>query len=128
MKPSALGAVLQKWEAVVRILSSELDESRRILRTHIVETALPLNASQAAEYRQKLEENAPAEVREMINSFEEQGVIRGKRELMLHLIQVKFGSISDSLKDVIKAMDSQQLDRFSERLLLAQSIEELKPA
>lgn len=43
MKPGHIGSVLQKWNSIRHILTSPLDESRKILLTNIVENYLPLS-------------------------------------------------------------------------------------
>jgi hypothetical protein len=141
MRQSSVGPVLQKWQAILRILSSEVDESRKILLSNIVENYLPLSGSQAEDFEEIVRQNTPEEVVEMLSIYEErgiekgiqrgiaqgieQGILRGQRAMTLTLLKAKFGEISQAVIDRVEQMQEEELLTLGENLLKAESLKEL---
>lgn len=78
----------------------------------------------AADRRQDLE------VREMAQTaaqaYEARGRIEGRHEMLLHQMRIKFGALPDAVVAKIEAIQTAaRLDRLSEQILIAQSIEEM---
>ncbi|HLJ57636.1 MAG TPA: hypothetical protein VKT77_21555 [Chthonomonadaceae bacterium] len=58
----------------------------------------------------------------------EQGVVRGKRESLLRQLATKFGAVPDPIAAAVEAMaDSSELQRLSDLILSANTIEEMFP-
>jgi hypothetical protein len=60
-----------------------------------------------------------------IQQGERQGERRGKAEMLLRLIQAKFGPPSPEVETRIERAEREQLDHWSVRVLTAQSTDEL---
>jgi hypothetical protein len=125
MKPSRIGSVVQKWDAIRRILTSQLDESRKILLTNIVENYLPLSDAEAEQYQHLVEQDNTEEVEEMISVYEERGIVKGEQRMLLSLLQTKFGSVPESVELRIRKMDSIELEALSKQILTATTLKEL---
>ncbi len=50
---------------------------------------------------------------------------RGKQEILLHLLEVRFGAVPESAVTQVRAMSGAQLTRLSERLLDATTLAEM---
>jgi hypothetical protein len=141
MRPSAVGSVLHKWQTVRRILTSSLDESRKILLATVVETYLPLSGTAEEEYQRIARAEMPQEVQGMLSIYEErgiakgiaqgieqgieQGILRGQRDLLLKQLQARFGELSEAATAKVQAMTSTDLETLSLQLLRAASLAEL---
>lgn len=60
-----------------------------------------------------------------IDRYIEQGLQQGEAELLLELLQEKFGTVSADQQQKIQAADRPTLRRWSKRLLHANSIHEI---
>jgi hypothetical protein len=125
MKPSSVGSVLQKWEAIRRILTSSLDESRKILLTNVVENYIPLSETEAEQYNQLVEQDNTREAEEMISVYEERGIVKGQRLALLRLLRQKFGLLPEAVEVRVRKMDTPELEVLIDRILTATTLEEL---
>jgi hypothetical protein len=56
----------------------------------------------------------------------EQGVEQGARQMLLRQLGVRFGPLSDDVKQRVKAISSfERLNQIAEQLLVARSLEEM---
>jgi hypothetical protein len=62
----------------------------------------------------------------MLTVYEERGILRGKRDTLLRLLRRKFGDLPESVAAKVQAIQTEaELDRLSERILDAGSLEEM---
>ncbi len=62
----------------------------------------------------------------MLTVYEERGILRGKRDTLLRLLRRKFGELPESVLARVQAIQTEaELDRLSERILDAGSLEEM---
>ena len=89
-----------------------------------------LSAEKEQVYQRLIREVYP-EVNEMITNplieqGRQQGVQQGKQSILLQLLNAKFGTLSESVVQEIRAITSEkELDRFSLRILTANSLDEM---
>lgn len=126
MKPSRLGRILQKALSLRQALTSPIDEARKSLLVNLIETYLKLNAREEVEYTRILGQEDVQEVGEMLTIYEERGILRGKRDVLLRLMRLKFGELPEPVIEKVGAIEAEaELDTLSERILTARSLEEM---
>jgi hypothetical protein len=130
MKPGRLGLLAEKYRSMQQTLLSSVDEARKSLLLNLIETYMPLNAEQEAEFAQLLGQEEAQEVRRMITVYEERGIAKGitqgKREMLLHQMRLKFGELPEPILTKVEAIATEtELDALSERILTANSLEEM---
>jgi flagellar biosynthesis/type III secretory pathway protein FliH len=54
-----------------------------------------------------------------------QGEVAGRMELLLRLVRKRFGDVSPTIEDRIRSADGDTLDRWAERILTANRIDEV---
>jgi hypothetical protein len=54
----------------------------------------------------------------------EKGILRGRADIILRLLTVRFGTIGDDVKARIAAATADELDAIAERLLTAKTLPE----
>lgn len=54
----------------------------------------------------------------------EEGLAQGRAEVLLKLLRLKFGSLPESAEEKVRQASLEELDRWAERVLSAQSLEE----
>ena len=97
---------------------------------YAIETYLSLNDSEEQIYQQLIRENYP-EVNEMITNplierGRREGIQEGKQLILLQQLSAKFGGLSESVTQEIRAISSEQkLDELSLRILTADSLDEM---
>ena len=63
----------------------------------------------------------------MLFVYEERGILRGKREMLLNLMRRKFGTLPESVEASIRVVKvAAELDRLAERMLDAPSLTEMQ--
>jgi hypothetical protein len=141
MQGSGIGPVLQKWQAIRRILTSSLDESRKILLATVVENYLLLSEEAEEEYLRVARSEMPEEVQSMLSIYEErgiakgiargieqgiaEGILRGQRQLLLKQLRAKFGELPETAVTRVQAMEAPDLDALAESLLKAEALAEV---
>ena len=138
MKASKEGRPYQKQVSLQRIATSGVDDARKMLLANIVETYLPLSAAEQEQFAALLAQPGTEETRQMISVYEErgiakglqqglqEGIVGGKRDTLLRLLRVKFGALPPSVEAQVQAIaDEAQLDTLSERVLTANSLQDM---
>jgi hypothetical protein len=136
MRPATIGRLEQKWQALVEIARSALNDARKLMLANVVESYLILNESENAEIARRTSEQE--EVTTMISVYEErgikigiergiaQGVLRGQRDALLRQMRAKFGElpleVSAKVEDIT---DTAVLEELLVRVLTANSLEEM---
>lgn len=139
MRVGRLGKAVQKYQSLLKIAGSELDEAHKALLANVVETYLKLDVNEVADFQRMVARPEAEEVREMISVYEargiekgrvqgiEQGIARGKREMLMHLLAVKFGTLPENVRQKIETIEgTDALDTLSERVLTASTLEEMQ--
>jgi flagellar biosynthesis/type III secretory pathway protein FliH len=54
-----------------------------------------------------------------------EGVLEGERRILLHQLEVLFGSLSERIVARVQAADAAELERFAERIITAASAEQV---
>jgi hypothetical protein len=136
------GVVEHKWTALRAVATSgALNAAQRILLASFVEVFLPLasGSPEASEFERRLSESSGgAEVRAMINIYEERGfdrgmqqgmirgVLEGKREAFALLYRTRFGELPASLSARLDAVtDVTEVDSLFQRLATATTPKDL---
>lgn len=112
------------------------NEARTNLLGSVVDTFLPLNRDADVEAFAALiaSEVSGAEVKQVFSTFEERGEIRGKqigviqgqRALLTRLLSLKFGPLPEPVETRLSEIyDTPQIEALAEKMLTAQSLEEL---
>jgi hypothetical protein len=126
MRPSALGRVLQKALSLQATLASAVDEARKSLLINIIETYLTLTEREEEEFRQAIGQSHLQEVTHMLTIYEERGILKGKRDLLLKQLHIKFGVLPDAISAKVQAIDTEaELDTLAERVLSASTLAEM---
>lgn len=132
MRPGSAGRARLKFETLRRIAQSSVDDARTGLLGTVIETLLPLNRRSDRERFAELLASEPsgAEVRQVYNIFEERGeqrgIIRGQQVFLTRMLRTKFGELSADVEARVAAISKQaDLERLADKLLTAQSLEEL---
>jgi hypothetical protein len=90
-----------------------------------VETYLPLTKVEEEEF-QELIEHEEVQVMEFITSWQRKGELIARREILIRLLQVKFGSVPETTVQQVQNLSSkEELERLLEQLLLANSLTEM---
>ena len=112
--PSALAALAA---------AAGFDDARALLYSDLVLTALDDAARIALE---ALMQDKPYEIQsDFIRRYFDEGKAEGKADIVLKLVQLKFGAPADELRARITGASSETLDRWAERVLTATSIDEV---
>ncbi len=108
------------------ILRSDLNEVQAAILVHFLETYLPLEPAEEQEFQQLI----PREEVETVKyntPWHRQGRLDARREILLRLLRVKFGSVSSTTEQrVLSIKSTEELDRLLEQLIHAESIEKME--
>jgi hypothetical protein len=100
----------------------------------VFETYFPLSGKELEAFRhivarkeyQKVQDTELTWADKLILEGEEKGIIKGKRETLKRLLTVKFGPLAPNVEGRIDAIaSSEELDRCLDRMLTAESLDEL---
>lgn len=128
MKPSRLGKVAQKFQSLLAMARSGVDEARLALLTNVVETYLKLDNAEQANFKALTATPEGKEIEMVVSVYEVRGIEKGKRETLLRLIELKFRSVQESIRVRLEAItDIDELDGLLDTIYNAQSIEEIWP-
>ncbi len=130
-----------------RVGTSEHDEARKFLLTHIVEAYWQLTRQEAARFPQLLQREGFREAQKMEFAWADklreeghqkgrqegrlegldEGLLKGKRDTLLRLMMAKFGPLSEELATRIQGLESlEELDQYLDRLVTASSLAEMQ--
>lgn len=138
MRPGPWSRAEHKMECLRRIAAADLPAKNRWLPGNWVETYLQLNERETAEYERLRELAANREVKVMEMTWAErmeaeytrkgieQGVER-LREVVLSLLNRRFGSVPDTVRQKVEAIDTMEpLAHLAERVLDLKSVEDVE--
>ena len=127
MQPLALGRAAQKLVSLQQVLSSGVDEARRVLLTNLIETYLTLSTEESVEYESLVSQSDESEVAEMVDLFEERVMVKGARNLLLKQMRIKFGELPEPIEIRVRSItDEAELETLGERVLTAETLEDMK--
>jgi hypothetical protein len=123
---------------VERVVQSGLDDARKFLLLHIIETYFVLAGAQREKYDRALSQERYREVRKMQMTWmekiekksrkegREEGLREGKREALLRQLEIKFGPLPEEMISRVRAVHSiQELDSYLDRVLAAASLDDM---
>ncbi len=134
----------QLWLTMTeRLNRSGLDEARKLLLLHIINTYLVVAGAEEQKLERALSQERYREVRKMQMTWAEkvenkgrkegreegriEGMLEGKREALLRLLTAKFGPLPDDTASQVRACQSlPELDRYLDQVLVAGSLAEMK--
>ena len=126
MQPARAGRAMQKIVSLRRTATSGVDEARQLLLANVIETYLTLNGEEEAEFQRVLSETGEQEVGEMLSIYEERGIVKGMRNMLLKQMRAKFGDFPEHIEAHVRSItDEAELDTLSERILSANSLAEM---
>lgn len=126
MKTSRLGKVAQKFQSLLAMVRSGVDEARLTLLTNMLETYLTLDEVEQETFKALVEAPEGKEVQMVVSVYEERAALRAERKLLLRLMERKFGALPESIRAHMQAIsDVEVLDQLADSILTAQSLEEM---
>ena len=134
MNPGRWPAWRLKAECLNVIARSGEDDARKFLALNCVETYLRLDDVGQRRFESLVREEGYMEAHkirktwadEMKEEGREEGREEGKQETLLKLLKLKFGSQADGLASRVRSIrDVERLDALAERVLFAETVEEL---
>ncbi len=127
-----------KLTTLERVTRSGLDDARKFLLLHIIDTYFVLAGAESAKLERALSQERYREVRKMqmtwAEKFEkkgrkegrEEGMLEGKRGALLRLLAAKFGPLPEEMISRVRAVGSvQELDSYLDRVLVAASLDDM---
>lgn len=122
---------------LLRVAESVLDEVRQFLLVNLIETYFQLGADELESYQELISRKEYRKVQDVELSWADKllregeekglqaGLLKGKRESVLRVLEAKFGSISRKTASQVESMDSvEEIDACLERVLAAASLED----
>lgn len=62
----------------------------------------------------------------MINIYEERGALKGQRALLLHMMELKFGALSETIAARIQSIQTQEeIESLADQFLEANSLKDM---
>ena len=132
MRPGRWSRVRQKAECLKAILSAHEDATTSLVAWRCVERYLKLD--EAAEqqamgllrkdgYEMDLRASEPV----WITEIRDAGRVEGMQTLLLNLMTLKFGRLNPDIESWVRSItEPAKLDRLSERVLVAETLEDLR--
>jgi hypothetical protein len=117
-----------KAECLRLLATLRLDPARTKLISGFVDTYLRLSAQEEQEFHSELDRMGLAEeerVMEIVTSWMETGMQRGKEELVLRQLKSLLGDISSALEERVSTLSTAQLEELGIALLRFSSVEDL---
>lgn len=119
-------------ECLRMIATLRLDKARMQLISGFVNTYLRLSSEEEAQFRQELATIKPAEqeqVMRIVTSWMEQGLEQGRRqgilEIVLRLLQRRFGLLELPIREEIGKLSLEQLEQLGDALLNFTNLDDL---
>lgn len=134
MKRGRKSKAQHKADCLLQIARAVIDEARKSLLVNCVETYLPLSENEQQDFDKITQKPNFQEVTQMQSVYETRGeargvargIITGKRETALMLLQVKFGELPPAATLHVQEMtDPAKLDRLTAGILTADTLAEL---
>jgi hypothetical protein len=113
-----------KAEGLARIVRSRENDARKGLLAECFNNYLKLEPTEQIEF-ERVQAEQPPEVKIMVNSFEEQGRVKGMRTLLQKLLEKKFGPLPPAALDRLKMLPIERLEEIALSLLDVASLQEL---
>jgi len=135
-RPGSLSRAKLKLACLRRIEGAPVDELRRFLLANCVETYLQLSGRDAEEMAALQAGGDAEEVRvmrrratwaeQLVDERWSEGVEQGGKQMLLRLLGVRFGPLSEDVKRRVEAIASaERLNQIAEQVLGAKSLEEM---
>jgi predicted transposase YdaD len=129
----------QLWLTMTeRLNRSGLDEARKLLLLHIINTYFVIAGAEGEKIERALSQERYREVRKMQMTWaekvekkgrkegREEGMLEGRREALLRLLTTKFGPLPEEMISRVRAVQSlPELDSYLDRVLVAASLEDM---
>lgn len=134
MRPGEWSRARLKLECLRRIAEAPVDEARKFLLVNCVETYLELVGSEQQEYEKMLQEKPNRTIADIEVTWadklraegRQEGRHEGMRQLLLQLIERRFGSLPPGVRRRLEGLaSSEELQRLADRVLTAASLDEL---
>jgi len=142
MQPGPWSRPEHKLACLRRIAQSDLDEDRKLLLADCVEMYLELTREEVRVFETLATHGPHQEVRAVQMTWSQrikaegfklgrqegrkEGREHGMRQILLHLLERRFGPLPENVRETIEAIVSpRRLTRLSEQVLVASSLEEL---
>jgi hypothetical protein len=113
-------------EGLKRIVLSGENDRRRYLLRECLEAYSNLDTAQKEQYQALLNTPSYQEVKTTMMTTYEQGMLAGRREMVLVQLEAKFGLLSPTVRQRVEALDPEELRQLIRNLLKAQSLKELR--
>jgi hypothetical protein len=112
-------------EGLKRIAQSSENDYRRFLLAECLEAYTDLDQGQKEQVQALLTREQYQEVRPIMITTYERGILQGERRSALRLLEAKFGPLSAAVRERVEALSPQELAQLQLDLLKAQSLREL---
>ena len=124
---------------LLQIVESDFDEARQLLLANIIETYLELSAEEWKRYRRLVSRKEHRKVQDVDETWmdkllrqgeekgREEGLLEGKRQTLLTLMERKFGPLPATVTAHVQSIESAEVfDRLLEQILTASTLEEMQ--
>jgi predicted transposase/invertase (TIGR01784 family) len=118
-----------KAECLRLLVSLKLDPARTFLVSKFVDTYLRLDGVEEQTFRaevDKMEISQKEEIMQVTTSWEEKGIEKGQRSLLLRLLDRKVGGVSEAMVERVNGLSARQLEALGDALLDFRSIDDLQ--
>jgi hypothetical protein len=112
-------------EGLKRIALSRDNDFRSFLLAECLEAYSELDDSQKARLQGLLTEQQYAEVKPIMMTTYERGILAGRRETALEQLEARFGPLSPTIRERVEALSPEELRQLILGLIKAQSLKEL---
>jgi hypothetical protein len=115
-----------KLRCVEKLEQTPLNAAQKSLLVQAVDHFLPLAPDEEVAFLRLAEQRRLKEVKPMLGGVERLGIVKGKQEALLDLLQARFGKVPPDLrKHILKIYDSKLLTALLKRAVTAASLTEL---
>lgn len=129
MKMSAKDRPKVKAECLRLLASLKLDPARTKLIGGFVDSYLNLTAQEMKQYERELARFTPTErnaTMEIVTSWEQNGITRGKETLVMRQLRRRFGAVPDEVTARLDHLSAEELDNLGEALLDFDAVSDLE--
>jgi hypothetical protein len=113
-------------ERLKRIARSGENDWRRFLLLECLEAYTDLDEAQKERLQALLTTEPYQEVKPIMITTYERGILHGKRQLTLRLLEAKFGPLSPAVRERVESLPPEELQKLALELMKAQSLKELR--
>ncbi|MDZ7619417.1 MAG: DUF4351 domain-containing protein [Patescibacteria group bacterium] len=109
------------------VLGVPVNPARRSLLVDFIETYMPLTGPERVEFEQLVAvDQEYVEVEQMITVYEQRGIEKGRQEALLLLLERRFGTIPEAVKERVRGIQSaERLDTLLVAVLDAKTLDDL---